>query len=228
MEYSLLENGIDSLKKAKVNIKEFEKYPEELSYHFLKDAIIFLNHGIEILLKYILSERHESLIFTDINLYMDAKEKLKNESKSKRKPFGINYKLNVFDVELGNNNKKKSLHTINLKETIKRIKLLLDIDISKDVDSAIILINNYRNHITHHSISLDDENVKELVEKLKFLYSHILYFFQEHIKETNIVSKVDAERYLLTKKEWEEYQRDLEEFYHDRAMSDISLDSDEV
>lgn len=34
MEYSLLENGIDSLKKAKVNIKEFEKHPEELSYHF--------------------------------------------------------------------------------------------------------------------------------------------------------------------------------------------------
>lgn len=88
MEYSLLENGIDSLKKAKTNIEGFEKYHKESSYHFLKDVIIFLNHGIEILLKYILSKQNESLIFTDINLYMEAKEKLKNESKGKKNPEG--------------------------------------------------------------------------------------------------------------------------------------------
>lgn len=74
MEYSLLENGIDSLKKAKTNIEEYEKYHKGSSYDFLKDAIIFLNHGIEILLKYILSKQNESLIFTDINLYMEAKK----------------------------------------------------------------------------------------------------------------------------------------------------------
>ncbi|MCY8187680.1 hypothetical protein MOC46_08345 [Bacillus spizizenii] len=228
MEYSLLENGIDSLKKAKINIVEFvefEKYYKGSSYHFLKDAIIFLNHGIEILLKYILSKQNESLIFTDINLYMEAKERLKNESKGKKNPFEFNNKRNVFDVELGNgNNKKKQLYTINLNEAIKRIKFLLDIDISKDVETAIILINDYRNHITHHSIILDEPSVNELVEKIKFLYRHILDFFQKHITERNVMKEVDAERYLYTQQEWEQYQRDLEEFIYDRAISDISLD----
>ncbi|MGG5774047.1 hypothetical protein ACLE91_04810 [Bacillus subtilis] len=228
MEFTLLENGIDSLKKAKAHIREFEQYHEESSYHLLKDAIIFLNHGIEILLKYILSIQNESLIFTDINLYMEAKEKLKNESKGKKNAFGINYKRNVFDIELGNGNKKKQLFTINLNEAIKRIKFLLDIDISEDVDAAITLINGYRNHITHHSIFLDEPSVKELVEKLKFLYGHILDFFQEHIKVRNIIEEVDAERFLYTKEEWEQYQRDLEEYYHDRVMSRLSIDPDEM
>ncbi|PRS59934.1 hypothetical protein [Bacillus pumilus] len=228
MEYSLLENGIDSLKKAKTNIEEFEKYHQESSYHFLKDAIIFLNHGIEILLKYILSKQNESLIFTDINLYMEAKEKLKNESKGKKNPFEFNNKRNVFDVDLGNGNKKKQLYTINLNEAIKRIKFLLDIDISEDVETAITLINDYRNHITHHSIILDEPSVNELVEKIKFLYSHILDFFQEHITERNVMKEVDAERYLYTKQEWEQYQRELEDFHYERAMSRISLDADEM
>ncbi|ELS60267.1 hypothetical protein BSI_32650 [Bacillus inaquosorum KCTC 13429] len=38
------------------------------------------------------------------------------------------------------------------------------------------------------------------------------------------MKEVDAERYLYTLQEWEQYQRDLELFYYDRAMSDISLD----
>lgn len=41
MEYSLLENGIDSLKKAKTNIEEFEKYHKETSYYFFKRCDIF-------------------------------------------------------------------------------------------------------------------------------------------------------------------------------------------
>ncbi|WP_134155719.1 hypothetical protein [Bacillus subtilis] len=176
-------------------------------------------------MKYILSKQNESLIFTDINLYMEAKEKLKNESKGKKNPFEFNNKRNVFDVELGNgNNKKKQLYTINLNEAIKRIKFLVDIDISKDVETAITLINDYRNHITHHSIILDEPSVNELVEKIKFLYSHILDFFQEYITERDVMKEVDAERYLYTKQEWEQYQSDMEYFYSERAMSDISSD----
>lgn len=226
MEYTLLENGIDSLKKAKANIEEFEKYHKESSYHFLKDATIFLNHGIEILLKYILSKQNESLIFTDIDLYMEAKEKLKKESKGKKNTF-FN-KRNVFDVDLSNGNKKKQLHTINLNEAIKRIKFLLDIELSENVEAAITLINEYRNHITHHSIILDEPSVKELVEKIKFLYKHILDFFNDHILERNVVEEVDANRYLYTKQEWDQYQRDLEDFQNERAMSRVSLDADDM
>lgn len=227
MEYSLLENGIDSLKKAKTNIEEFEKYYKKSSYHFLKDSIIFLNHGIEILLKYILSKQNESLIFTDIDLYMEAKKILKDQSKGKKNPFEFN-RRNVFDVNLSNGNKKKQLYTINLNEAIKRIKFLLDIELSENVEAAITLINEYRNHITHHSIVLDESSVQELVEKIKFLYKYILDFFNDHITERNVMEEVDANRYLYTKQEWEQYQRDLEDYHHERAMSRISLDVDDM
>lgn len=56
MEFTLLDNGTDSLKKAKESIENFEELHKTHGYHNLKDAIIFLNHGIEILLKYILSK----------------------------------------------------------------------------------------------------------------------------------------------------------------------------
>lgn len=228
MEYSLLENGIDSLKKAKTNIEEFSKYYNETSYHFLKDAVIFLNHGIEILLKYILSKKNESLIFTDIELYMEAKERLKNEMKSEKKPFDFNNKRSVFDVKLGNGNKKKQLYTINLNEAIKRIKLLIDIDISEDVEKAISLINDYRNHITHHSIILDQQSVNELVKKIDFLFSYILDFFNEHITEINVVMEVDAQRFLFTSQEMSQLKRDLLAYEHERIMSRISIDADEM
>lgn len=38
------------------------------------------------------------------------------------------------------------------------------------------------------------------------------------------MKEVDAERYLYTKQEWEQYQSDMEYFYSERAMSDISSD----
>jgi len=51
LEFTLLNNGTDSLKKTKASIEKFEELHREHSYHHLKDAIIFINHGVEILLK---------------------------------------------------------------------------------------------------------------------------------------------------------------------------------
>lgn len=74
MEFTLLDNGLDSLKKTGDSLERFKDLHRQNSYHLIKDAIIYLNHGIEILLKYILTTHNESLIFKDLKLYMLAKQ----------------------------------------------------------------------------------------------------------------------------------------------------------
>ncbi|MGG0287200.1 hypothetical protein ABEY41_19175 [Peribacillus butanolivorans] len=228
MEFTLLENGTDSLKKAKVSIEKFEDSHHEHSYHHLKDAIIYLNHGIEILLKYILSSRNESLIFSDIKVYLDAKKQLKHMP-SKVKGFGTYLEKNmptVFDVP-EDKLKNKNLRTITLHEAVERIEYLCDIYISNEFKSSIFLINKYRNDITHHSINLNpvEEEEMQLIKILKALYGNVLDFFEQHIP--GIMENIDTKRFEVTKEEYEEMQRDMQEFYHERALSHIALDEDE-
>lgn len=226
MEFSLLENGTDSLKKAKDSIKNFEDLNREHSYHHLKDAIIFLNHGIEILLKHLLSKKNESLIFTDLKVYMAAKKQLKH-MKPKVKGFGTYLERNkptVFDVSEKDLNNKK-LETVSLKEALSRIELLCDIEITDDFRDSIFLINKYRNDITHHSIKLNTDDEERLINVLKTLYDNVLDFFDKHIP--GLVKEIDLVRFEVTRAEWEEIQRDMQEFYHERAMSRISIDEDE-
>ena len=230
MEFTLLENGTDSLRKAKDSIEKFEESHGDHGYHHLKDAIIFLNHGIEILLKYILSERNESLIFSDIKLYLEAKKELKHMP-SKVKGFGIHldkYKPTVFDVpikKIGN----KRLETISLKVALDRVEFLCDINVPEDFRTGTFLLNNYRNDLTHHSINLTPEDESKLITVLKSLYGNTLDFFEEHVP--GIMGKIDAERFELTKAEYEDMQREMQEyyqeFYQERAMSRLDLDEDD-
>ncbi len=226
MEFTLLDNGTDSLKKAKISIEKFEELHKEHSYHHLKDAVIFLNHGIEILLKYILSKSNESLIFKDIKVYMLAKEQLKH-MKPKEKGFGIYLERNkptVFDVP-EDKLKNKRLETVSLREALDRVELLCNIEINPEFRNSIFLINNYRNELTHHSIKLTTADEEQLIKVLKTLYENVLDFFEPHIP--GIMEKVDKQRFEVTKAEWDQIQRDMEEYYHERALSRISIDEDE-
>ena len=223
MEFTLLDNGADSLKKAKQSIEQFESLQRKHSYHHLKDAIIFLNHGVEILLKHILSKRNESLIFTDLKIYMDAKKYLKGMP-PKEKGFGIHLDRNkptVFDVptsKIGN----KKLTTVNLRDALERVEHLCDINISEEFRNAVFVVNEYRNDLTHHSIKLSAADEDKLITVLKTLYDNTLDFFEQHIH--GVMQEIDAKRFELTQAEWEEIQREMQEFYHERAMSDLSED----
>lgn len=223
MEFTLLENGTDSLKKAKKSIEDFEGTAREFSYHLLKDSIIFLNHGIEILLKYILSQQNESLIFTDLKPYIAAKKYLK-KMPLKNGGFGIHIDRNkptIFDVP-SSEIKKQKLNTITLTEALDRVEYLCDIDMKEDFKNGTYVINDYRNQITHHSINLDSSGEEYLINTLKLLYDNALDFFEVHIP--GIMKEIDNERFVITKAEWEEIQQDMQTYYHEKAMSDLSED----
>lgn len=222
MEFSLLDNGHDSLKKAKFSIEKYEELIKEHSYPYFKDAIIFLNHGIEILFKYMLSQRNESLIFSDVQIYLAAKKELKKMPKGKT-GFGflVDKDLTVFDVPPKKINDKK-LKTITIIEALDRIEYFCDIEIKKEFRSAVFTVNRYRNDLTHHSINLTSEEETKAVKTIKVLFDIVLDFFEEHIPGTMVT--IDAEKFEITSQEWEEMQREMEDFYQERGMSDLGYD----
>lgn len=223
MEFTLLDNGIDSLKKTQDSIIRFNELHRPNSYHLLKDAIIYLNHGIEILLKHILSSRNESLIFKDIKLYMKAKEQLKHLP-SKEKGFGTYLEKNkptVFDIPK-DKLQNKILETITLKEAVDRIEFLCDIEITKEFGDSIYLINKYRNDITHHSIKLTSEEEDNLIKELRILYVNIVAFFDEHI--TGIHEEINSYRFEVTETEMREWQQNMAEFNQERTLNDLAED----
>lgn len=219
LEFTLIDNGADSLKKARQCIESFNENEEQFSYHFIKDATIFLNHSIELLLKHILSSKNESLIFRNLNKYTEAKKQLIHKYDGPvrvENGFGFypSSKYTVFDVP-----KAKGLETISLSEAIDRIKYFCDINMSDKFIGAIYYVNDYRNKIMHHSIKIFPGETREYINRLKFLYDEALDFFDVNIP--GILEKVDHQRYEIRKEEWEQMQADMEDYYHERAMSKI-------
>lgn len=76
MKFTLLDNGSDSLKQSYSSLERFDNLYQGTD-HSLKDAVIFLNHGLEILLKLILKNHSPALMFSDLKLYQKAKEEMK-------------------------------------------------------------------------------------------------------------------------------------------------------
>lgn len=118
MNYSLLDNGVDSLKAAYKSIDSFYEN-DDSGDHFLKDSIIFLNHGNEILLKYLISLRSPALLFADIDKYLKAKEDSIKTGKS-----------DVFEVN-------SQLRTITLEEAIKRTEYACDLQLPTNLKATI-------------------------------------------------------------------------------------------
>lgn len=177
MKYGLLENGVDSL-KATYNI--LEKLPDlsDGIEHNVKDAVLSLNHGIEILFKVILKASNEYLVFIDLDKYMFAKEKLKTTGK-----------LTVFDVS-------PNLKTISLLEAIRRAEFLCDMYIPVEFKTTIEFLSKIRNQIMHYELNMTVEETQALVLKLQVCYEAAIEFFIKFI--ANIQELLVDARFEMT------------------------------
>lgn len=224
MSFTILENGADSLKKAKESIENYENVIEEYATHHMKDAVIYLHHSIEILLKYLLTLESEYLIFEDLKKLAYAKKELMEKQKEAsqqthnfivhRKPKSY---TSVFDVPKG-----KKLKTIGLEEAKLRVQYLSGIDIHKDFEQGIEKVQVYRNQITHHTININSEEKNDLISNLKILHETTLKFFEKNIK--NFMEVYDGQRFEISQEEWDEHQREVADYYYENAMSKIISD----
>ncbi|WP_339304453.1 hypothetical protein NST33_18230 [Paenibacillus sp. FSL L8-0435] len=197
MKYGLLENGIDSLKQAYTCIEKLEAGLHEGVEHNLKDAILSLNHAIEILFKMILKNEKEYLIFSDIGKYMIAKNQMIKQGKQ-----------NVFEVG-------HDLKTVSLIEGVKRLELLCDISIPDILKGAIDDFNKTRNKLMHYELELSGDEVNLTIRNLKGFYGEAVSFLGKHVED--IEKLLDRARYEYSD---EDYQSDMYEHYMDMQYDD--------
>lgn len=190
MRFSLLDNGADSLKSAYLNLESLNEIVEG-GEHRLKDAVIFLNHGVELLLKYILQQRSPALMFEKIELYLKAKQSLKKTRDDQK---------NVFDIDA-------NLKTVSLLEALKRIEYLCDIEIPENFNTTILYINKIRNQFMHYEVELDENETDKLVTSLQICYEEAIEFLEIHIKDLD--GYIVDSRFELTQEEYEEQQAEI-------------------
>ncbi|MEK4289400.1 hypothetical protein [Paenibacillus sp. FSL P4-0502] len=189
IKMSLLENGVDSLKSSYLIMEKIPELQEGLS-HNIKDAVISLNHGIEILFKLVLKEINEYLVFTDLDNYMLAKKKMLSENMR-----------NVFEAKPG-------LKTVSLNEAMRRARYLCGIEINSDLETVINYLNKKRNEFMHYEIHLSEEEMMELLSKLRVGYELSVQFFGLHIE--GLEELIRGARYEITV---EDYSDELAAMY---------------
>ncbi|MFS0621784.1 hypothetical protein [Priestia megaterium] len=202
VKFTLLDNGADSLKSAYTNLEILNEIAEG-GEHRLKDAVIFLNHGVELLLKYILKERSPALMFEKIEPYLKAKQDLKKAKDNQK---------TVFDMD-------KNLRTVSLLEALKRIEYLCDIDIPEQLLATLLYINKIRNNFMHYEVELDDKETENLVAKLQACYEEVVEFLELHIEDLD--DYIQESRFELTV---EEYQEQHAEMMAEMHMEDMRME----
>lgn len=226
MKLNFLKSGLDSLKKGFQHLIEYEKntfYKEnknndEVRYYYLKDAILFIQHGIEILIKSIIQKHSEYLIFSQIDSNVKAAIRQKNEQK-----------LNsVFESDL-----KHKIHTVTFLESIERLKIIPNIKVSKTLESRLKELESYRNIIMHSEPYINEYDINKTFDGLS---DELDMFFAQNIGENyktisgydNLVQSIENFKEIYKEKGLELKIKTVEIILSALRKAKISLGSNEV
>lgn len=157
MEIRFLENGLHSLKKGYDSLQTYEdvfytnigSMSKQERFYLLKDAILSIQHGVEILFKYVLSQTNELLIFSNLDKHFKS-------AYQEQKKKGLKSIFEVAD--------KHPLHTISFSETIDRVDKLTTIELSAEFKKKLQKIESYRNQIMHSEVVTFETNVHSIFE----------------------------------------------------------------
>lgn len=140
---SLKENGVHSFIRG---IEVFREYSDSLDDLLLKDSIQFLHHGIELLLKQLLVNHNEFLIFEDIkNLH--KKQKQADEK-------GVE----LFRLD-------SPPKTISYSQAVERVGVFIKPpEFTKKLEGMLSRLNKLRNQIEHYELEADKEEIFRLFD----------------------------------------------------------------
>ena len=149
-----MENGVDSLKKGFAYLEKYEEMyfiekEGKERFFVLKDAILNIHHGIEILLKQTLIETNEILVFSEIDKSLKNAFQEKNQKKLD----------SIFETS-------HAPHTVTLQEAVDRIQKICGILFSNKFQNKIGKLEQYRNQITHSAIFLEESEVNDIFNGL--------------------------------------------------------------
>ncbi len=226
MKLNFLDSGMDSLKKGfecllkyeKITFFNDDKISEELRFYHLKDAILFIQHGIEILIKKIIQNHSEYLLFSQIDNHVKNALRQKNERK-----------LNsVFETDL-----KHKIHTVTFNESIERLKLIPQIKISSQLEKRLNELESYRNIIMHSEPYLNEYDINNTFDGLS---DELDIFFHENIGETykmingydELMKDIEDFKELLREKGLDLKIKAVEAIINALKRAKISIGSNEV
>ena len=150
MKIDLRENGIHSLVEALKAFRKFHEKPDDPNVIFvLKDAILRAHHALETLFKKALSQYNSVLL-------LEKDHKIGDFVESYQK-----FLRGDLDTELDES------RTINLKETIERLKKLRLLKVDEKgyalFFEAVEKLDRYRNRLQHFSLSADPDVIARIL-----------------------------------------------------------------
>jgi len=162
LKLTLKENGLHSLEKGLKVFSQFEKTDNDDL--LLKDSIMFLHHGIELLMKQVLLEKNsEILIYSDI-----SNETVKKVIKAKKD------NISVFNLD-------KPVHTATYTEVIERVFAFINNpELPENLRTWLGDFNKIRNQIEHYAIDREEEELKKLIQKIR---KPLIDFFDASIND---------------------------------------------
>jgi hypothetical protein len=144
---TLLENGIHSLERGFESVDGYLRKEED--EFLLKEAILFIHHGIELLLKQLLAQESRFLIFSD----------LRNVVKRQREANQTG--TDIFSLE-------NPPHTISYPEAIERVDAFLDVpELTHQLQRDLRELNQLRNRLEHYAIKTDKVKMVRLLSKIR-------------------------------------------------------------
>lgn len=146
-----LRRGFSSYLEYEERIKEKGK-PSLEDYFVLKQAILSTHHGVEILLKYILKQKDESLLIVNRNDSYYKKAYQEKEEKGYQ---------SIFQTS-----EAQKLHTITYRKVIDRVKSDCNVDIPSTLEEKLIKLNEIRNALTHAEVMIEDTDIEEIYNNL--------------------------------------------------------------
>lgn len=226
MKLNFLNSGVDSLKKGFENLNKYESInysnssakTKQKRFYYLKDAILFIQHGIEILFKSILAQHSEYLIFSQI----DSNVKKALLQKKQRK-------LNsVFESDL-----KNKIHTVTFLESIERIKVIPKVELSKSLEKRLNELESYRNIIMHSEPYLNESQINKTLDGLSddldtFFIKNIGKKYKTISGYSMLIKNMSKFKTLLAKKELELKTYSIDTILKALKQSNISIGSNEV
>ncbi|WNO10504.1 hypothetical protein [Teredinibacter sp. KSP-S5-2] len=178
LKIGLLDNGAHSLKRG---FEMWFQWKDSGDAWLLKESVIWVHHGIELLLKQLLVQTNEFLVFQDVNKAVERLGILRK--KPGMEDAGV---LDLFE----NDDKVMSVGFRNL---IERTAITLPIDELSDgafLRRKIDQLTRYRNKIVHFSVEL---NVVEISSLLSDTLNPLLSLLAENVKDQKFVLKAIPE-----------------------------------
>ena len=189
---TLRKNGIHSFKQG---LFYFDKYKESEEIFDLRDSILFLHNGIELLLKEVLHCQNELLIF----------EKL--EDAAQQKLLAIRKEINIFELD-------KTPFTARYLTVLNRINKMEKHCLNEKLLGHLESLNRYRNQIQHYAIKFTPAKITDLLEELIPLFSKYLILQIPEIKNEILDIKKQSNKTLESKIKIEDMLSFIQSFPH--------------